>query len=691
MPTYNSDGSVANINALIAGAADGDIITIPAGSFNWGAGSTYVDLNKAVTLQGAGTSSTIITVNSGAPGNSGVVQIFAAATVKDFAVIPSAGDTLFGVNANGFHITNIVYNQAGASIVAYFALINYGYGLIDYNDVTAGGGNNELIFGQGPDDSWDTAYEGGTANAVYIERNHFRFPTLSSGYVCDANSNARFVVRFNYIHGLQKIDGHGYNTNSSPARGVRAMEIYGNFWDDPRNPGSWAAIEVRGGVGYIFNNVVKPATSTLGYYRFRDYGVDAPGSNYGGVYQTPEDLPLRDGIGNGPGAIGAQAQGGQPYYFFSNYKGGAAANSINFRALEADVARYTTTAGYAVGASNISLTGGSAQTGNYIKFSSDSTYYLITSGYSGSSGTITISPTLQVEILAGVARYGSMGPTTNYRGQTGDPAATFTMGPTPPCIVDANLDYFASTASFTGASGVGRGTAAQMAAITPSADKVGFWVTDEGSWNASFVGTINADAIDEWYFCEIVSVGTTDFTLIGAPANTVGITFMATGAGTGTGTVKPAQGQFYTADSGSWNLDLTPYAYPFGGEPPPTPPSLNSATINSTGTTMTLGFSVSCTTGAGGNGGVTLSASGGAVTWTYASGSGSTVYVGNLSRAILSSETVTVSYVQPGDGIESTVDQVDLADFSNEPVTNGSTVNNTQAAVRRAGAFGGGF
>lgn len=33
----------------------------------------------------------------------------------------------------------------------------------------------------------------------------------------------------------------------------------------------------------------------------------------------------------------------------------------------------------------------------------------------------------------------------------------------------------------------------------------------------------------------IASVGTTDFTLIGAASNTVGINFTATGAGTGTG------------------------------------------------------------------------------------------------------------------------------------------------------------
>ena len=43
--------------------------------------------------------------------------------------------------------------------------------------------------------------------------------------------------------------------------------------------------------------------------------------------------------------------------------------------------------------------------------------------------------------------------------------------------------------------------------------------------------------------CTIVSVGSTDFTLIGAASNTVGVTFTASGAGTGTGTVDPYLGE----------------------------------------------------------------------------------------------------------------------------------------------------
>lgn len=51
------------------------------------------------------------------------------------------------------------------------------------------------------------------------------------------------------------------------------------------------------------------------------------------------------------------------------------------------------------------------------------------------------------------------------------------------------------------------------------------------------IGAVPATEIQPNILCEIVTVGTTDYTLIGAPSNTVGVTFIATGTATGTGTV----------------------------------------------------------------------------------------------------------------------------------------------------------
>lgn len=102
-------------------------------------------------------------------------------------------------------------------------------------------------------------------------------------------------------------------------------------------------------------------------------------------------------------------------------------------------------------------------------------------------------------------------------------------------------------------------------------------------------------------------------------------------------------------------------------------PTLNSATIPSAGNVMNLVFSASVTIGAGGNGGVTTSMSGGAATLTYASGSGSTTLVYTISRTVNVGETGTLAYTQPGNGIEATTGGADVVTFSGFSVTNSST------------------
>lgn len=98
------------------------------------------------------------------------------------------------------------------------------------------------------------------------------------------------------------------------------------------------------------------------------------------------------------------------------------------------------------------------------------------------------------------------------------------------------------------------------------------------------------------------------------------------------------------------------------------PPELISATIISAGTEIQLVFTESVT----GQTAFTLSASGGAVTMTGASGNGTSVHVFTLSRTVSPSETVTLDY----DSVAGTsVDDAanDLASISAFPVGYGNT------------------
>ena len=57
------------------------------------------------------------------------------------------------------------------------------------------------------------------------------------------------------------------------------------------------------------------------------------------------------------------------------------------------------------------------------------------------------------------------------------------------------------------------------------------------SWGG-VLGEVAVTTIQKDFYCEITEVGTTNFTLIGAPSNTVGVKFYATKTGKGTGKVK---------------------------------------------------------------------------------------------------------------------------------------------------------
>jgi hypothetical protein len=105
--------------------------------------------------------------------------------------------------------------------------------------------------------------------------------------------------------------------------------------------------------------------------------------------------------------------------------------------------------------------------------------------------------------------------------------------------------------------------------------------------------------------------------------------------------------------------------------PTPSTPTLSSATIPSAGTSVSLVFSSSVSVGSGGNGGWTLNTPTDAM--TYASGSGSTTLVYNLASTITSANTPTISYTQPGNGVEATTGGADVATISGASVTNNST------------------
>jgi hypothetical protein len=84
----------------------------------------------------------------------------------------------------------------------------------------------------------------------------------------------------------------------------------------------------------------------------------------------------------------------------------------------------------------------------------------------------------------------------------------------------------------------------------------------------------------------------------------------------------------------------------------------------SDGDELRIRFSEEVTFGLGGNGGFTANMSGGAATLTYASGDGTLALIYTWSRTIEETESGTLAYTQPGDGVEDLAGN-DLDTFTN--------------------------
>lgn len=130
-------------------------------------------------------------------------------------------------------------------------------------------------------------------------------------------------------------------------------------------------------------------------------------------------------------------------------------------------------------------------------------------------------------------------------------------------------------------------------------------------------------------------------------------------------------GSFATVSANPYAAVLVAFA-PSGSGSDTTAPQLSgNPTIQSSGTSLSITFDETVSIGSGGNGGWSISPSGGAATLTYVSGSGSSTLVYTISREIQYNETATVSYTQPGNGIEDSAGN-DLANISAHAVTNSS-------------------
>jgi hypothetical protein len=478
-PTCNWDdfcncyyGYIDGKGVAHAGAEAGDTIVLPAGAGTWGiAGSAHTNtmwIILPITIMGQGDSTIITMDESGPTYANGVINLWAPVTVKNMKIIGASHGpvTVFNLAAytnpstgyqmrGGFRLTNITYEGHSDGYFAYIApwVDN---GLIDNCRLSCTLSYAELIFMRGRTDAWQQPNTLGGAGNVFIEDCTFS----DGGYVCDANSNARLVVRYNTINGTNKIDGHGMASNSPP-RSVRNMEVYGNTWTKT-GAGNWANIEIRGGTCMVFNN-----TSITGWAFLHDYAYDAEPHGWanfgvGGTTAAGNPTVITTNAPHGwktGWPVWVQAPLGVIYGMYTITVTGPNTFTIPVSTTKNEAIDFATTYktpnDYPIRDQIGSGKDGAAREPAYV--------------FGNTQGGSAWPRTLGTVCADAVAF---------YRAQTGDPTATFTERD----VVRSNRDFFAD-AGFDTNTGVSIGTTAQMNAMTPSVVGYGFWVTDQGSWN----------------------------------------------------------------------------------------------------------------------------------------------------------------------------------------------------------------
>ncbi|MGO9138329.1 MAG: fibronectin type III domain-containing protein [Syntrophales bacterium] len=250
--------SSSAVQSAISAASSGDTVTIPAGSCTW---NTHVNLNKAITVKGAGPASTLLTLGSSAnmffyvtAENARITGIGFTSTDThslthiqfDYVAVFQVDNCSFTASANGL-----------AGIVARGSRTIYPKGVIHNNTFTHG---KIEVSGDADCDDGITntaAINLGTDEAVYVENNTFysAYPLLDGDY------GNRTVFRYNDIifsnvNGYYIFEQHSIQGNVSV--GTRKFEIYNNLISGTANYFGM----IRGGTGVIFNNYA--ATGVFG-------------------------------------------------------------------------------------------------------------------------------------------------------------------------------------------------------------------------------------------------------------------------------------------------------------------------------------------------------------------------------------------------------------------------------------------
>jgi hypothetical protein len=295
-----SSCSSADVQAAVDLAAEGDIVSIPAGTCTWTAGVTIGEItdwgppvtieSKALTLQGAGMDLTIIVNEIPRDESSTEDSALMILTLegKPFRLsgmtfrggAEGTGDSWHGTvrlgggcktwridHARFDHLYSRAVETSGDTlgVIDHCEFLQSNWAQFIYIDHGGWGGHDT------GDGSWASPLALGTDQAIFMEDNRFEWDGESTPVeAVDCCSGGRFVFRHNEI--INTSFGNHGTESTGRGRSCFSWEIYDNTFTrtDPVN--RWTLFLARGGTGVMYDNTATGPYDTLAHVaNFRDY------------------------------------------------------------------------------------------------------------------------------------------------------------------------------------------------------------------------------------------------------------------------------------------------------------------------------------------------------------------------------------------------------------------------------------
>lgn len=574
--------STANVSTAVTAATDGTSVYIPPGTCTWSSGVTAT--SKGISIIGAGSptsdpttvgpsstcTTTTITETGGTTftfnptyGNSTTRLSCIQLTYSSGAVVGfKVQGTCTSSGCPNFRMDNVKFTSwAGHSTApsnSYgIGAVSNAFGVIDHNSITGGGSTYLQLLELGlpvykgvgayGDNDWAQPESFGSTDFLFIENNAFTTAGISDNETTVVtNGGGRIVARFNTFASMDNLNftlgWHGTESNGRP-RSVHAYEYYANSYTCPAGGTCGTVVGARNGTGILWgNSITKGSGASLNnFLESALYRAEGNPTSVWGPCDGSVAYDTNDGTTYWSGTIGSFTGSGPYTITVSGTSPGWTTNQW-------------TQAGAPYSVHDVTKTSGAEITGNGAN--------TLTVKVSGGPGAYSPSNGDTIQILRATSCIDQMGRGYGqyYTGSPASPASaanqtivptfvftnTFTGGS--PGFGDQgvnsgsarmikNREYYreninqtaqtSASSPFDGSTTIGMGHGTIARRPTTCTTGVGYWATDEGSWNTSGSGP---------------------------------------------------QGRLYLCTAtNTWTLSYTPYTYPHplaGGTAPPTAPAV---------------------------------------------------------------------------------------------------------------------